>query len=142
MRRPSATTPTRSARSAVESRWAITTTVRPPINTSIAALDQYLCARVEARGGFVEHEQRGVGECGTGQRHELLLAGGQPRSPLANLGVEPFGQRGEPFAGSDGLEGRFHVCVGRIRAPDANVVPDGPGEQETLLRNDRDPLAE
>ena len=50
-----------------------------------------LGAGVEARGGLVEHEDRGVGQGGPGQRHELLLARRQPRAALAHLGVEPSG---------------------------------------------------
>ena len=79
--RPPATTPTRSARSAVDSRWAMTidgAALHQPVH---GVLDQHLGAGVEAGGGLVEHQHGRVGQRGPGQRHELLLPRRQPASP-------------------------------------------------------------
>ena len=101
-------------------------------------LDERLGAGVERRRGLVEHEDRGVGEGGPGQRHELLLAGRQPRAPLAHLRVEPLGQRREPLEHADGLEGGVDLGVGGVGPADAHVVADRAGEQEALLRHHDD----
>ena len=83
----------RSARAAVDSRCATTTTVRPSVSALERALDGVLGARVEVRRRLVEHEHRRVGERGAGERHQLPLTGRQPRPALAHLGVEPLGER-------------------------------------------------
>ena len=85
---PSSTTPTRSARAAVDSRCATTidgAVLGEPVERE---LDHALGTRVEARRGFVEHEDGGIGERGARERHELALAARQPRPALPHLGVE------------------------------------------------------
>ena len=83
--RPASTTTTTSAASAVESRCAIATDVRPRVSPVQGALQAHLGGGVDGRGGLVEHEQVRVGEVGPGQRDQLALAGRQRLPALAHL---------------------------------------------------------
>ena len=94
------------------------------------------------RGGLVEHEHGRVGQRGPGQRHELLLPRREPRAPLAHLGVEALGQRGEALEHADRVEGVVDLVVGGARPGEADVVADRAVEQEALLRHDHDALAQ
>src|SRR5205085_8940123 len=52
-------------------------------------LDGRLTLRIEARGGFVEDEDTGIGEDGAGDRHALALPARELHTPLPDDGVVP-----------------------------------------------------
>ena len=92
--RPRSTTTTSSAFSAVDSRCAMVTEVRPRISRSRARPIRISSGRVDGAGGLVEDQQVGVGEVGAEQRDELPLAGRQRLAALADPGVEAARQAG------------------------------------------------
>ncbi len=112
---------------------------RPPLaQGQHRGLDQGLGARVQAGGGLVEHQHRRVGQGRPGQRHQLLLAGGEPRAPLPDLGVEAVGEGGEALGEPQAGHGRLDLGVGGLEAADPDVVANGSREQEPLLGHDHD----
>ena len=62
------------------------------------AADPHLQGGVDGAGGLVEDQQVGVGEVGAEQRDQLPLAGRQRLAALADPGVEPARQAGDPVA--------------------------------------------
>ena len=135
---PPSTTPTRSARSAVDSRWAITTTVRPSMSRSTRLRPAPRC---RGRGWTSPRRARAPPDR-PGPPGPATRAASRRRTagcPLAHLGVEALGEQGEALAGADRLEGGIDLGVGGPRPGDADVVADGAVEQEPLLRDDHDP---
>ncbi len=101
-----------------------------------------LGAGVEAGGRLVEHEHLGVGQGGPGERDQLLLPRRQAAAALADLGVEAVGQAGEALPHPDRLQGGVDLDVRCAPLRHPHVVADRAVEQEALLRDDRDPLAQ
>ena len=56
-------------------------------------LDEYFGAGIDRRGGFVENEQRGLGQKRAGNGDELALAGRDSTAVLVDDGVVAIGQR-------------------------------------------------
>ena len=95
--------------------------------------DRGLGLGVDALGGFVEQEQRPVGEQRAGEGHAALLPRRQARAALADPGVE-----GDVEAGGPGRRG--HVVVGRLGPRQPQVVGHGADDQHRALRHPGDPL--
>ena len=105
-------------------------------------LDHRLGARIEARRRLVEHEHRGIGERGPGERVELTFPGGEAAAPLAHLGVEALGKQAEPLVGSHDRECGVDVGIGGAGPCDADVLTNRSAEQKPFLRHDDDAVAE
>ena len=115
--RPRSTTTTSSAVSAVESRCAIVTDVRPRVSRPAPAAMPHLHGRVDGAGRLVEDQQVGVGEVGADQRDQLPLPRRQRLAALADPGVEPARQPVEPVGEPElGRARRRDVLVGWRRA--------------------------
>ena len=95
------------------------------------------------RGGrLVQDQDAGVGQDGAGDRQQLLLAGGEEASALADLAVQAFFhpvydklRGGHP----QGLEDLF---VGRVLPAVAEVVADGSGKEIGGLQDVADAAVE
>ncbi len=81
---PSATTAIRSTCFMVESRCAISTTVRSTHQTFERAIDFLLGTRVEARGRFIQDQNVGRDERDARERHELPFACGEERAAFTH----------------------------------------------------------
>ena len=73
--------------------------------------DLGLGARIEVRGGLVQHQHGGIDECGPGERDQLPLPRRQSRATLTHLGVQPPGERQEVFERTDGGERVLDLSV-------------------------------
>ena len=71
----------------------MTIAVRPASRRRRPVLDAPLGVQVDVRGRLVEDEDPRVGDQRAGERDELALAGRELHAALADLGVEPVGQR-------------------------------------------------
>ncbi len=89
---PSASTTTSSQRCTEDSRCATMTPIRPSSSRSVARCTQRLGDRVHPGGGLVEDHHLRVADQDPGERHQLLLPGGQLVPALAELGVMPSGR--------------------------------------------------
>jgi hypothetical protein len=132
-------TTTRSARSAVESRCAIVTTVRPAATAASARSTAASVAGSRGRGRLVENDNGGIRERHTGDTDELALFGREPHPPRLDIGLQAVRQRLEPLARADPVERSGNVLVRSLRLGEPDVVRDRPAEQVALLGQHHDP---
>ena len=110
-------------------------------------LDPRLALGIEVRGRLVEHEHPRSGvECPR-QREKLAFARRQRHPTLVHERVEPVRQPVDQLVEPDGAARLAHGVepgrvVGRFRATEGDVVGDGAGEQERLLRHDAELAAQ
>ena len=97
--RPRSSTTILSARRTVESRCAITITVRCSIRFCSARLHQHLRFRVQMRRGFVQNQDRRVLQQRPRDRQPLPLAAAQFLPALADDGVVAFRHPQNEFLG-------------------------------------------
>ena len=93
---PSASTTTSSQRRTEESRCAMTMPIRSAQQPFGGPLHPRLGDRVHPGGGLVEDHHVRVADQDPGERHQLLLPGGQHVAALAEPGVHAVRQLGRP----------------------------------------------
>ena len=93
--RPSSTTRIRSAARTVESRWAITTAVRPCQRLGQGLLHGRLRGGVEVGGRLVEDDDPLAGQQQPGDGQPLPFAAGEAVAAFADDRVQAVGQRGD-----------------------------------------------
>ena len=96
---PCWSTTTRSARWMVDRRCAITMLVRPADELVDGVLEQVLGLRVDARRGFVEHQDGGIIQERPGHRKELALSVREVRAALEQRRVVSSGERADERVG-------------------------------------------
>ena len=101
-------------------------------------LDLCLGEWVDARGGFVQDEDRGILQEHARERDELSLAERDRRAALADIGREAVRKVVQPVPRADVRGGPPYPFVGSVAQPVADVLLDRPGEEERRLRNDAD----
>ena len=119
--RPSTTT-TRSAASAVESRWAMATEVRPRVRPSRARCTLTSVEGSTAPGGLVEDEQVGVGQVGAGDRDQLALPRRQRLPALTDAGRQTVRQPATQASSPSSVTASATSLVGGAGAPQADVL--------------------
>ena len=93
-------------------------------------------ASVDRAGGFVEHQQRRVRQCGSGNGQQLTLAEGQIVSAFGHDGVVAVGERPNEVVGIGQPGCIFDFGIGGIEAAKLDVVAHGVGEQIGTLQHD------
>ena len=116
--------------------------VRPFEQRVEPGLDLGLRLEVEVRRRLVEHEHAGRGEEGPGEGDELALARRQRHAPLVHRRVEALGEPVDEVGEPDAVHGLRDLVVGGVGAGEGDVVADGAGEQERLLRDDAELAAQ
>ena len=97
---------------------------------------------VDGAGGFVEDEDAGVVGEGAGEADELLLSGGEGGAAFAH-GLGKLQRQGaDEVADVDFVGGALEAFVGDPRGAEADVVGDGAGEEEGVLQDDAEALAQ
>ena len=117
--------------------------MRPLGDDPHGALHLGLGLQVEVRRGLVEQQDGGVDEPGAGQRDELALAGRQAAAALADvLTGSRGGMRATKSWAPTARAAVLDLGVGGVGPSVGDVVADGAGEQERLLRHDAELAAE
>ena len=99
-------------------------------------LDEHFGVGVDGGGGFVEHEDAGVGEESAGEADELALAEGHLGAAFADLGVVTVLEAFEDFVAAEFLGGGDDLGLGGGGGGVADVVQDGAAEEVVVLRDD------
>src|SRR5258708_22262682 len=97
---------------------------------------------IDRGGGLVENEDSGIVGEGAGEADELLLAGGECCAALAYRFGELLRQGADEVADVDFVAGTLETLVGNPCRPEADVVGDGASEEERVLQDDAEALAE
>ena len=97
---------------------------------------------VEVARGFVEDEELRLLEEGAGDGDALFLAAGEADAVLAEPGLVALGQLFDRVVDLGGAAGGDDLLEARVRARHAEVVVDGAGEEDGLLRHDAEGLAQ
>ena len=117
-------------------RWAITKLVRPCIRRSSDFLDARLGAGVDAAGGFIQDQDRRVGQDGAGDGQQLALALAEVAGALGEHGLVALGQLADEVIGVGHLGGAGCTSSSRgIQPPVADVLHHRVGEQEGILQH-------
>ena len=106
------------------------------------AADAQFGVGIDAGGGLVEDEDAGVVGQRAGEVDELLLAGGEGVAALADRLVELMGQALDEVEDVDVAGGLAQIGVGDGLVAEADVFGDGAGEEEGVLQDDGEVLAE
>ena len=107
-----------------------------------AVLDHGFGLGVEGAGGFVEDEDARVGENGAGDGDALALAAGELDAALADDGVVAFGEALGELVDAGDAAGFHELLLGGVGAGEADVFADGAVEEEGLLEDDAELLAD
>src|ERR1019366_8572751 len=91
---------------------------------------------VNRTGGLVEDEDCGCVGKGAGEADELLLAGGEGGAALTDGFVEAERQSADEVANIDLVGCPLQGFLGDPRSSKADVVGDGAGEEERILKDD------
>jgi hypothetical protein len=116
--------------------------VRPTMSSSSAVEDHALRPRVDRGRGLVEDEDRRVLDERARHRHALALAARQARASLAQDGVVALGQPRDEVVRVGGLRRRDDLVHRRVELAVANVVGDRAREQQRLLEDHADLVAQ
>ena len=93
---------------------------------------------VEMCGRLVEHQNRCVREQRAGDDDALALPAGQLAALFADERVPPLRKATHPVQDSRPPECVLDLVIGRVLAPEADVLADGRGEEVRVLARDGD----
>src|SRR5581483_10593160 len=99
-------------------------------------LDHSLGFGIEARSGFVENEDSGIGENGTGNRKALALAAGELDATLSDDGVVAIFENFRELVHTRDAAGFEELFFGCLRPGEQYVFADRAVEQKRLLKDD------
>ena len=123
----------RSESTTVDSRCAITMSVRSSATASIASRIMLLVDAVERRRRLVEQQDRGRGEQGAGDREALALAAREHDAVLADRGVEARRVAIEHLAEVHRAQHLLALLVGRVGDAELQVVAQRAGQHRGVL---------
>ncbi len=131
-----------SAAVTVQRRWAMTMTVRP--GSERRARPEYRLPDRDRRSRWSSsrNENGSVLQKGPGNSEPLPFAAGKAGVLRIQGRVVTFGLAGDEIVGTGGACRRLHVSIGRVRAPQANIVGDRALEQNDILQDHGDGAVE
>ena len=97
---------------------------------------------VDGGGRVVEDQDPRVGEQRAGQRDPLPLPAGQREPAFADHGVVPVRQRVDELVGRRPVGGGADLLGGGVGPAEGDVGRDGVGEQERLVEDEADGVAQ
>ena len=127
-----------SAFSTVLIRCATTRVVLPAHPRLQRLLDPRFGLHVHGAGAVVEDQDLRPHQERPRDGDPLLLAAGEVRAALFDVGVVPFGERHDEVVGLGRFGRRDDLLVAGAGDAVADVVPHRPGEEDRLLRHDPD----
>jgi len=96
-------------------------------------LNLFFVLGVQSRGGFIENEDLGFLDEGSGYGNPLLLTTRQLATRLTNLELDPFFMTHNEVVGIGILESFNDLIIGGIRLAKENILPDGSVEEDGFL---------
>ena len=127
-----------SASRMVDSRWAMTSEVRPVRAVFERLLDGGLRLGVQMRGGLVEHHDGRCLQQQPGQGDPLLLAARQPVAAVAHDGVQAVGQHRDQVPDLRRPARLDQFLLGRPGTGVREIGPDRVVEQVRVLGDHAD----
>ena len=85
---------------------------------------------------FVEDQDARISEQGAREGDQLSLANRQLDAALVDIGVVAFRQRFDEVRHVDDASHGAHFFIGGAGVPESDILPNGPREEEGILRND------
>ena len=140
--RPWSITTMTSACWIVDSRWAMQRVVRSAHQLVQRGLHEAFGLGVQRAGGFIEHQDGGVSQDGAGDGDALALAAGQRHPFFADLRVIALGPFHDEVVGVSMFRGHHDLRFGRAGPAQRDVVPDRIIEQDDVLGDHRDLVAQ
>ena len=135
---PRSITTMRSARRTVESRWAMTTTVRPAIRLAKRPLHQHFRFRIEFGGRLIQNQNGRILQQRPGDGDSLALPSREPLAAFADHGLVALRHfLNEFLASATRAASRTCVSVGQAAAV-TNIVVDRVVKENRFLRDDAD----
>ena len=98
-------------------------------------LDARLGARVHAAGGFVQDQDRGIGQDGTRDREQLALSLAEIAGAFREQGIVTLRQLADEMIGVGYFGGRDHLFVSGIQPAETDILHDRVREQESVLQD-------
>ena len=98
--------------------------------------------RVDRGRGLVQHQDVRIGDTGAQQRDQLAFTGRERFAALTDPSVESVGQRLDPVVDVEHLDQSLDLGSRRRRSGEADVGGDRVVEQERLLSDHDEPVAE
>ena len=114
----------------------MTIAVRPASRRSRPRSIVFSVAHVDVRGRLVEDQDARFGEQRAGEGDELALARRELDAALADLGLDPFGQRRDELGRADRRGRGFDLLQARLGPAEGDVLAHAAGEEEALLGDD------
>ena len=93
-------------------------------------------------GGVVQDQDLGLFQQSTCDTQALLLTAGNVGAALFDVGVVAIGEAADEVIGAGQLTGMDHFFVGGVGIAPAEVILDGAGEEDVLLEDHGDLIAE
>ena len=110
-------------------------TVRPTDQPTHSDEHTFFGPAVEAGGGLVEQQERGVPDEGSSQGNPLALPCGEAGPIVSEPGVRPFGKVGDHVVEAGRVDGGTNRVVGGVGAAETDILGDRAGEQMGSLRD-------
>ena len=105
-------------------------------------VDFGVCGGIAGAGGIIQDQDPGILEQGPGNAEALFLAAGYIGAALFNIGVIAVGQAVNELIGAGQPAGFPAFLLGGVGIAPAQVVINGPAEQNVLLQDNRDLVAQ
>src|SRR5918995_4951330 len=105
-------------------------------------LDLRLALAVEARHRLVQDQDGGVADDGPGDGYPLALPSGESVAPLADDGLVPIFEVHDEVVGVGCFGGPDNLLRGGVQLAVGDVLLDGGAEQDRVLEDDPDLLAQ
>src|SRR5579859_4819366 len=88
---------------------------------------------VDGAGGFIEHDDAGIGQHGAGEANQLALAEGQGGAAFGDPRLQFIGQGFQQVQAVEGGQGGADIGFCGVGAGEADVVQHGAGKQKIIL---------
>mmetsp|Transcript_10713 Transcript_10713/g.25406 ORF Transcript_10713/g.25406 Transcript_10713/m.25406 type:complete len:247 (-) Transcript_10713:3271-4011(-) len=99
---------------------------------------ELLALRVESAGGLVQEKHRRVLQDSPGNSNALLLAAREVCATLSHERFESFGQAADELCSIGECGSILNLFVGRVGAPELDVLPHGHGKERRFLTDQRE----
>ena len=101
-----------------------------------AFLQDDFCLRIDAGGRFIQYQDFGIGQQGTGEGNQLSLSGGQAASSFIYLGMVAILHLHDEVMGTNGFGGTDNLFIRGGTVSVTDIIHDGAGKDKAVLHHD------